>query len=378
MTRTFRDAIHFTRRLGTHFIWIDSICIIQDDEIDWRAQSAAMASIYENSYLTLCATRSSSDNGGCYSNLRPNYIVKKTNMVKKDGKEYDVYFRVLSRSTREVEHLPDWPRATMHYCRRIYPLMTRAWTYQERLLSPRLLHFTSGELMWECSKLRSCECTPTEEPYSPFFRFHSEKKSHSEALTHRDPKYIQNYWREVVKDCSSLELSFGKDKLPALSGVAKQIQTLRLEDEYLAGLWKNTLIDDLRWYAIHGGGVRPTVWRAPTWSWASVDGDVSFHLQPDKMHVYPHLLQASTTLSGSDSTGEVSAGSIVLLGPVIFATMVEAKGGGQHKFALEAAGIEVSVRLESNADVDTGRLKLGDTLCCLRLSTSGYKTSVLS
>ena len=58
---------------------------------------------------------------------------------------------------------------------------------------------------------------------------------------------------------------------------------------------------------------------------------------------------------------------------MIFATIVEAKGSGQHKFALEAAGIEVSVRLDSNADVDTGRLKLGDTLCCLRLSTSGYK-----
>jgi hypothetical protein len=188
MPRTFRDAIHFTRRLGIRFILIDSICIIQDDEIDWRAQSAAMASIYENAYLTLCATHSSSDNGGCYSYLRPNYIVKKTNMVKKDGREYDVYFRVLSRSTRE---LPDWSRATMHYCRQIFPLMIRAWTYQERLLSPRLLHFTSGELSWECSELRSCECTPTEEPYSPFFRFHGEKKSHSEALTHRDPKDVQ-------------------------------------------------------------------------------------------------------------------------------------------------------------------------------------------
>lgn len=190
MPRTFRDSIHFTRRLGIRFIWIDSICIIQDDEIDWRAQSAAMASIYENAYLMLCATHSSSDNGGCYSYLRPSYIVKKTNMVKKDGREYDAYFRVLSRSTREVEHLSDWSRATMHYCRQIFPLMTRAWTYQERLLSPCLLHFTSGEFMWECSELRSCECTPTEEPYSPFFRFHSEKKSHSEALTHRDPKDV--------------------------------------------------------------------------------------------------------------------------------------------------------------------------------------------
>jgi hypothetical protein len=148
---------------------------------------------------------------------------------------------------------------------------------------------------------------------------------------------------------------------------------LRQEDEYLAGLWKNILIDDLRWYVIHGKGVRPTVWRAPTWSWASVDGDVSFHPQPNKTHVYSHLVQASTTLSGKDSTGEVSAGFIVLLGLVIFATMVEAKGGGQHKFALEAAGIEVSFGLDSNADVDTGRLKLGDTLCCLRLSPSGSK-----
>lgn len=369
MPRTFRDAIHFTRRLGIRFIWIDSICIIQDDETDWREQSAAMASIYQNAYLTLCATSSLSDDDGCYSHLRPDYVVRKMTMVKEDRMKYDVYFRVFSRTTRRRQHLPDWDRASMGYSRQKFPLMTRAWAYQERLISPRLLHFTSGELMWECSELRSCECTPTEERRSPFFRYHSEKKNHSEALTHHNPGDIQRQWWKMVEDYSSLDLSFEKDKLPALSGVAKQIQSSRKDDEYLAGLWKNTLIDDLRWYAVHGEGKRPMVWRAPTWSWASVDGLVFFHPKPQETHVYSRLLQASTTLSGPDSTGEVSAGFIVLSGPVISATMVEAQDR-QTEYALEAAGIRVPLQLDSNADVNMGRLKVRDTLYCLRLMSS--------
>jgi len=66
LPRTFQDAVSFTRKLGVNLLWIDSLCIIQDDARDWQQQSADMANIYQNGYITLAATASRSADGGCY------------------------------------------------------------------------------------------------------------------------------------------------------------------------------------------------------------------------------------------------------------------------------------------------------------------------
>ncbi|OCL15185.1 HET-domain-containing protein, partial [Glonium stellatum] len=67
---TIRDAMIFTQNIGVQFIWIDALCIIQDDAEDWRVEAAKMASIYENALLTLSATASDSTNSGCFPTPR--------------------------------------------------------------------------------------------------------------------------------------------------------------------------------------------------------------------------------------------------------------------------------------------------------------------
>lgn len=69
LPKTFQDAIEITRGLGVHYLWIDSLCIIQDSEADWERESSKMASIYKNAYLTVAASRSSDGSGGCFSTL---------------------------------------------------------------------------------------------------------------------------------------------------------------------------------------------------------------------------------------------------------------------------------------------------------------------
>ena len=100
---TFRDAIDFTRRLGIRYIWIDSICIIQDSAQDWSEQSAQMAPIYGNAFVTLCATASTSDDGGCYLDTPAHLRARKVTAKTRDGTEYDVYVRNLLNH----RHLPD-------------------------------------------------------------------------------------------------------------------------------------------------------------------------------------------------------------------------------------------------------------------------------
>jgi hypothetical protein len=138
-----------------------------------------------------------------------------------------------------------------------FPLLTRRWAFQERLLSRRLLHFSEGELMWECLELSDCECFQGEPgDRSPFMPFHSPKHRHRQDLLRETSESIERYWNVIVSTYSSLHLTLPKDKLPALSGVAKQTLRFRPGDEYLAGLWRTTIISDLRWTALRGNGQR--------------------------------------------------------------------------------------------------------------------------
>ncbi|USP82142.1 hypothetical protein yc1106_09416 [Curvularia clavata] len=295
LPKTFQEAISITRELGLNRLWIDSLCVIQDIKEDWQLESAQMAGIYQNAFLTLAATSSPDSNGGLWVRSQSNTSTSCKVILRHGGKEYPVYVK-----KRPVH----WPAATKTYVNQTFPLLTRGWVYQELLLSPRFLHFGKDELVWECLEESVCEC-------GGYSLDNWTKGKYDYSLTNS----AATKWRKIVEEYSTKTLSFGSDRLPALSGLAKVNRDLWYG--YLAGLWSDSLQFDLLWRVNKTdlpNAARPTEYRAPSWSWASVDAPISYwpasfcsRTYADKAKCWT-IIRAETTRAGLDPTGEVSAG----------------------------------------------------------------------
>ena len=278
LTKTFREAISFVRSIGIDYIWIDSLCIIQDSEADWEIESASMASVCRGSAITIAATGASDGTIGCF--LKP--------------QEYIGHARVEHPSK---DYSNGWNIA--QYCGLIkeLPLGRRAWTLQERLLSPRILHFAPNEIIWECKYGDASE-------YSP-------------KITKRKFVGIYSRWGGIVNDYTRAQLTYSKDKLVAIAGIAFAAYE-ESGDEYLAGLWRNNLEEQLLW--IVAGQCqkgRPASWepdRAPSWSWASIDGQINYR-RGSRIHrdlTCAHVLSSSLTYAGANPYVHVTKGTLEL------------------------------------------------------------------
>ena len=317
LPRTFQDAITFTRRLKIRYLWIDSLCIIQNDVGDWQRQSSKMPSIYENSYLTLAATWSDTSTGGCFSQASSAYRARELTVADRRGNSHKIFVR---------RHLPHWLMADPRYGLRDqtaeFPILGRAWVLQERLLSPRILHFGRHELIWECIEGAACECS---------FLDHLEDKYHDKLIHHENLLRVGNgllqslerdsvqragggeCWRTLVTRYSRMGLTYETDKLPALSGLAKQMNRVT-EDTYVAGLWKRSLPIDLLWKVDKPQYPLPK-WRAPSWSWVSVKSSVYYGNElADTCEPRQHLriLMAIQVPVGENDMGEISAAFLVV------------------------------------------------------------------
>jgi hypothetical protein len=198
------------------------------------------------------------------------------------------------------------------------PLLKRAWVFQERLLSPRVLHFTSQEMIFECLVGSWCECSDNPEwKTQTKCRDYSNPK-HSHVGAWQDPTVMSlgNEWRKMVEEYSKLSLTFQKDKLPAISGLAKEMQPMR--GTYLAGLWVDTFAEDLLWRT-REPVARPQVWRGPTWSWISIDSPVWYEWPQQDVKFIPHakFISWRHVPLGQDSTGEVESASATVWGRII-------------------------------------------------------------
>lgn len=149
--QTFKDAIQFSLTLGINYLWIDALCIVQDSPLDWQRESAKMADIYQNSYLTLAAAYSGSDTGGCFQNISRSAAEYSLNSPPDAPTSPSPMIKVREK----VRH---WDHLTEQQSKELYPLLTRGWVFQERILSPRTLHFCCQEMVWECNSETKCEC----------------------------------------------------------------------------------------------------------------------------------------------------------------------------------------------------------------------------
>jgi hypothetical protein len=323
----YRDAIHLTRKLGVRYIWIDSLCIIQDDEEDWKEQASKMAQIYQGAHVTIAATKATSPSDGYFSISPPEYHSTRLSYRDAHGTTHHAYAR------RTIPHFfSSTAAAEPNYSLDRAPLLRRGWVFQERLLSPRILHLGAVEMVWECNEACACECMGETQTYASEPRWAHTKGSHARNLAAAtDEADVQPDWRSTVENYTRTILTFDKDVFPAISGVVKNMQRYRT-DRYLAGVWEASVLDDLAWQAMNSLVPRPKTWLAPTWSWASVKSPVSYlnyrtmlsdeyiqKVEPQTQRTV--LLEASITPAGNDPTAEVCRGELVLFGPVIAACL---------------------------------------------------------
>jgi hypothetical protein len=278
-----------------------------------------MAQIYRDSHFTIAATRSADGTGGCFSRRNPHS--EELSDVLDNSLQHrptSIYVRNRLQFHRTSTYLQN--------DREDFPLYFRAWAFQERLVASRVIEYASEELRWECRAGSKCECGSfdLESQHDQYLRSmipQTSIKSEYYKSKLGDTDDLRKSWASIVQIYSQLELSFARDCLPALSGIAQDIQRDRKE-QYLAELWERDLPQALLW-RMEFAGTRPEEYRAPTWSWVSCEPfrtqlDVDLW-DPKKYTWISHgrVLEAECTLLGFDPTGQVQDGYLKMSGPVL-------------------------------------------------------------
>jgi Heterokaryon incompatibility protein (HET) len=280
MPKTFIDAVLVTRALGVRYLWIDSLCIVQDDLKDWELESSRMADVYRNASITLAADWASNSDDGCFSPYSDRKSTVASIAIKDplDSRTHNIIARLLSDGSL----IPTRETLCCHAEESNSALNTRAWSLQEWLLSRRLIRFTKSELIWECMTKTQCECRIRQ------WRTFEEEKPLRELKIwiNTDVKLSKaGEWLGLVENYTSREITKISDRLPALSGVAAALWSPSIS--YHAGIWSPQFLSHMSWRTVAKRASEcPMRWEresrrhptyyAPSWSWASVTGAVKF------------------------------------------------------------------------------------------------------
>ncbi|EPE30622.1 heterokaryon incompatibility protein [Glarea lozoyensis ATCC 20868] len=335
LPKSFQDAIRFSRRLSKYvrYIWIDSLCIIQgkskNQYEDWLRESASMHRIYQNSYCNLSATAATDSEKGLFFDGAPHQLWEDDINLNVEG--------IPGRNKPWQKSLPENPfdtpintvnkpksveRQQVERCRILdvsfwqrhvddAPVNRRGWVLQERIMAPRVLHFCSDQIAWECRELEASESSRSGLQNFRMQAGDIVRKTNLKtliphlALADQDSQisYYQN-WNRVVEVYSKLGLRNPEDKLIALSGIAS-IMHRHIKDDYLGGMWRTYLESQLLWYVdpwfeegrFYYMSERATEYRAPSFSWAAIDAkhgvkcgeitDNDLHFEVLKINVQP-------------------------------------------------------------------------------------------
>lgn len=303
--RTLREAIVFTRKLGFRYLWIDALCIIQDDADDWAEQAASMIDVYGTSTITLSATSSYDCDHGLFARMdEPGVAVGRYYHPGQDAGHGTIFLD------------PQGKEAPFDLDKEF--LSTRGWTFQERLVSPRTLHFTGQGIVWECSE------SSLEEGLTTLWGKRGLKKGFTKLIkaeptdaSSKDQRAsLQRKWNKWICDFSDRKLTKISDKLPAVAGMAKGFAA-RLGDTYIAGLWAGRLLPGLVWMRDYKSLslVRHEDSGIPSWSWASVSGRLSywdFESEPARPGVDMTVLEINVVEKRPGSFGEIQPGGYIV------------------------------------------------------------------
>jgi hypothetical protein len=270
MPQTYRDAVVVARRFGIQYLWIDALCIIQDNFEDWETHSADMGSIYRNATFTIANLHAKGVEDGLF--------------VPRNGfKNHSFRFKYPTSSCASRKQERDvWTAIPVAVPSKECPLLSRGWTYQEQLLSPRILYYGSEGIRFHCTTTKATE-------RHPFMNLGQDRESRfqqqylireTKAPNRKSsgaPRLIKSDWHEVLEEYTSRELTKKTDRLVAILGVQK-LMSLQKFDINLVG----SLERDLLWstnFSVPKDKLVPkrqTLPIAPSWSWGSVANQVQW------------------------------------------------------------------------------------------------------
>ncbi|KAK9773412.1 putative Heterokaryon incompatibility domain-containing protein [Seiridium cardinale] len=301
------------------YLWMDSLCIIQDDPEDWAAESVKMCDIYSGSFLMIAATNAQNSDQGLFALQDKIYTARAISRKDEDGTKYPLYCR---------SSLPHWksksyidatftPEEDFEH----FPLLARAW----------------GNGMYA-----------------------------------------------IVKEYSSLRLTYASDRLPALAGIAKQfapLHTMHCPDEsthrqsgYIASLWEDTLLSDLLW-STHNMRCKPSTSPAPSWSWSSIDGFIYY--PPEILIDSCYSIVSATIETASDPFLSAPSGHLTITAPLVTGR-IDSNFTAEHSLAVQNLALRLKnetytisypqLKLDYGGNGGRLQIKEGDILSCARLA----------
>ena len=318
LPKTFQDAIHITDILHLQYVWIDSICILQDDPDDWEEEASQMSKVYSNSYITIAATRAKDDLEG-FLGMRPEYLRVNIDFSLGSSTIYVFPVQHSTHSQIDTSKLNDMP------------LNTRAWTLQERYLSRRLLHFSQDQTYWECSFLAGERGVAVKRVSSLDGLLDGLlDKEYGGRRSSTTPPWI-DAWSTLVERYSERKLTIDRDRLPALAGLARQVAE-RTGDRYCAGLWQSSFAYGLCWagYFKHSETppkYEPERFLGPSWSWVSVNAPVAYFSVTAGDTLCAEFLSCELEIQGHNPYGVVKGGRLKVKAPLIEIYPVPRRGG---------------------------------------------------
>ncbi|KAE8442536.1 hypothetical protein EG329_003251 [Mollisiaceae sp. DMI_Dod_QoI] len=331
LPQSFQDAIYIARRLGFEYIWIDALCIIQDDLDDWSREASQMAEVYGNASLTISADRARDSKDGIFGQ-------RSTHRSPCFDQHGEWFLQKIGGGWATIDSMP---------------LSQRGWTVQERFLSPRTIHYLEEQLAWECrtgiylEEHRSC-VVPTGHFSQGLFQGQTEQSDMRHAGSgpenvHRNGKkdlrdelmnttFRVHSWNECIREWSMRCLTVPSDRFPSLSGLATAAETHQMGD-YIAGLWEYDIFNSMSWFpdgqlTVEGITLKST-YKGPSWSWVSAGcpiywccGFPSYNPVIHEAEIYkkwdktlaPRLLRHHIDPSRlTDPKGEVLKGSYLMM-----------------------------------------------------------------
>ncbi|KAK1749750.1 heterokaryon incompatibility protein-domain-containing protein [Echria macrotheca] len=296
---TFRDAVLITRRLGYRHLWIDSLCIIQDSREDWEHEALRMGDVYRHGQLNISASAARNCHDGIFAK-RDNPIWF-SSAVRLPFKSARLGVGLEHRSWMYVR-AGRWDSFREEVTGAESTLASRGWVLQEAVLSPRTIHYSHRQMLWECDHGTFAEGRVDSLAHpaakSMFFPSAPGLWSHKMLLptwllgAEDNEAEVHALWVKTVENYSARALTVPTDVLPALAGVASVFDA-RLNDLYMAGLFRGNLIPTLLWKTDSPVERRPGA-PLPSWSWASVVGKVSFEINYSSNSIAPAVTGTTT------------------------------------------------------------------------------------